>query len=106
MPSSLACSTSSFPADDFARVHAEAPQLADAGIADIVIGQDGHKGRFHAVVGQRNADVGLAAAKGGLQYGRLEETFISGALEAKHDLAKSNDFLTHGLLSFLFARLD
>ena len=82
-----------------AHVHAKAAQLLHAGLADVVIRDDGHEGRVHAVVGQGHSDVRFAAAKGGLQRGALEEALERGALQTQHDFTESN-YTSHWNLSF------
>ena len=59
-------------------------------------GQLGNEGCVDAVVGQRNGNVGLAAAEAELQIVGLNEALIVERLQTDHQFAKSNDF--HGEL--------
>ncbi len=59
-------------------------------------GQLGNEGSVNAVVGQRNSNVGLAAAEGELQVVGLNKALVVERLQTDHQFAKSNDF--HGEL--------
>ena len=67
-----------------------------SGLTDGMSGQLGNEGCVDAVVGQRNSNVGLAAAEAELQVVGLNEALIVERLQTDHQFAKSNDF--HGEL--------
>ena len=77
--------------DDGAGVHPQPTEGIDGPLTDGVGGQLGDEGGVHAVVGQRNGHVRLAAAKGGLKGRALEEALQRGALQTKHDFTESNN---------------
>ena len=83
---------------DHAGVNAVAAQAVDSGLTDGVCGQLGDESCVQAVVGQRNSNVGLAAAEGELQTVSLDKALIVERLQTDHQFAKSNDF--HWLFSF------
>ena len=89
-------------AGDLAGVDAIAAQRVDAGLADGMGGQLGHKRDVGAVVGQRDRHVGLAAAVGVLQRVGLHKAQVIVRLQADHDFTKSNDFHGELLLSCYF----
>ena len=78
-------------ADDAAGVHAELAQLLDAFVGNGILRQNGQIAGIHAVVCQRDCDVCLAAAEGGLEHRGLEEALLSGSLESEHYFAKSKN---------------
>src|SRR5699024_7016720 len=79
-------------ADDLGGVHTVAAQAVDGALADGVGGQLGDEGGVHAVVGQRDRHVGLAAAEGEFQVGSLHEALIVERLQTDHQFAKGNYF--------------
>jgi len=83
-------------AGDLAGVNAVAAQAVHSGLTDGMSGQLGNEGCVDAVVGQRNSNVGLAAAEAELQVVGLNEALIVERLQTDHQFAKSNDF--HGEL--------
>ena len=86
-------------AGDHAGINAVAAQAVDSGLTDRVCGELGNEGCVQAVVGQRNSNVGLAAAEGELQAVSLNETLVVEGLQTDHQFAKSND--SHWLFSFI-----
>ena len=81
--------TRPFVADDPAGVHAEAPQLANAGVGDGVSRrQHGDIRGRHSEARERHGDVGLAAAKRGDKLRRLQNALQARRGEAQHDLAE------------------
>jgi hypothetical protein len=83
-------------AGDLAGVNAVAAQAVHSGLTDGMGGQLGNEGCVDAVVGQRNGNIGLAAAEAELQIVGLNEALIVERLQTDHQFAKSNDF--HGEL--------
>ena len=83
--------------DDFAGIHAVAAQGVDSGLADGVGGQLGDVGHIHAVIGQGDGHVGLAAAEGEFQVVGLDKALVVVGLEANHQFAKGYDF-SHNFL--------
>ena len=83
---------------DHAGVNAVAAQAVDSGLTDGVCGQLSDESCVQAVVGQRNSNVGLAAAEAELQVVGLNEALIVERLQTDHQLAKSNNF--HCSISF------
>ncbi len=86
-------------AGDLAGVNAVAAQAVHSGLTDGMSGQLGNEGCIDAVVGQRNSNVGLAAAEAELQVVGLNKALIVERLQTDHQFAKSNDF--HGELLLL-----
>ena len=79
-------------ADDLAGIHTVAAQGVDRALADGVRRQFGDERGVHAVVRQRNSNVGLAAAKGEFEMVSLYEAFVIVRLQTDHKLAKGYDF--------------
>ena len=61
-------------------------------------GQLGHEDGVGAIVGQRDGNVGLAAAEGELEVVGLNETLIVVGLQADHQFAEGYDFHSFVLL--------
>ena len=85
-------------AGDHAGVNAVTAQAVDSGLTDCVCGELSNESCVQTVVGQRNSNVGLAAAEGELQAVSLNKALIVERLQTDHQFAKSNDF--HWLFSF------
>ena len=79
-------------ADDHAGVHAVAAQGVDSRLADGVRRQLSDESGVHAVVRQRNGNVGFAAAKGEFEVVSPYETLVVVRLETDHQFAESYDF--------------
>ena len=77
---------------DIGHIDAKTADLAQAGLADGIVRKSGNKRRVHSVVCKRNCYVRLAAAKGCLERGALEETLKCRALETEHNFTKCNNF--------------
>ena len=73
-------------------IDAESPQFSKGGSTDVVVGQGADERGIEPEVGQSDRHVGLAAAKGRLERGRLEKAFVTRRLETQHDLAKGYEF--------------
>ena len=86
-------------AGDHAGVNTVTAQAVDGCLTDGVCGELGDESSVQTVVGQRNSNVGLAAAEAELQAVSLNETLIVERLQTDHQFAKSNDF--HGELLLL-----
>jgi hypothetical protein len=56
------------------RIDAEAADLIDAGLGDVVLGQARDEGGVHAELRDGHGDVDLGAAEGHLQFVGLDET--------------------------------
>ena len=69
-----------------------AAQHAHCAFAQAVVGHHAEKGGVHAKVGQREGDVGLAAAVAGFESGGHPDLLIVGRGQAEHDLTDGNEF--------------
>ena len=78
-------------ADDQRGVHTVAAQAVHSGLTDGMSGQLGDESGIHAVVGQGDGDIGLAAAKGEFNILCLDETLIVEGLQTEHQLAEGDD---------------
>ena len=78
--------------DDAVGADAEAAELRDAHVGDVVLGKTGDELGVDAVIGQGDSHVGLAAAEGGVELMGLREAQVTGGGEAKHHFAEGNYF--------------
>ena len=73
-----------------AGIHAESAQLGQGGGAYRVVGQGADESRFAAEVGQRDGDIGLAAAESGFEARRLQQALVGRRFQPQHDFAKTD----------------
>ena len=73
-------------------VHVVGAQPAHGALAEAVAWHDGEERAVHAEVGQREGDVGLAAAIAGLKPGGHADFFVVRRRQAKHDFAHRDEF--------------
>ena len=77
--------------DDGRAVHVVAAQHAHGALAERIVRHDAEKAAVHAEVGQRQRNVGLAAAVTCLKGGRDTDLFVVRRRQAKHDLAEGDE---------------
>ena len=71
---------------------AQAAELREAHLGDVVLRKTGHESGIHAVIGQRYGHVGLTAAESDVELAGLTEAKVAGRGEAKHHFAEGNYF--------------
>ena len=74
-------------------VHVVGAQPADGAFAQGVVGHHAEEGGIHPQVGQRQGNVGLAAAVAGFKAGGHADLLVIGRGQAQHDFADGDEFL-------------
>ena len=71
-------------------IYAKAAQFAQAGLCQVVFGQNSHKGGIQAVVRQADGYIGFTAAESRFQDRGLHQAVMAGRFQAQHDLSEGN----------------